>query len=187
MLAPSVRRPSQGQARTLLMFACGLTLGGAAIALSVWLLSGVVAWVPREVAALGVTACAAFALARDSGVIACSLPQNARQIPRSVFDQRPTRAALRFGLELGVGVRTYLTSTTPYLVAVTLALVAAEPGAAVAMGVGFGVGRFAMPLARSLSPCEQDWDATLAVRLGVLVPTAAAGCAAIAIWLAMSA
>lgn len=79
------------------------------------------------------------------GVLCLDLPQNKRQIPQSVFHDRPLSAAIRFAAELGTGLRTYLPDPSPHALAVVLLLAPgtgwAAVAAAVLAAVGFGLGR----------------------------------------------
>lgn len=85
---------------------------------------------------------------RDLGILSLPLPQNSQQVPREVFHRRIVSAALRFGFELGTGVRTYLPAGTPYILALALLLVVDDLPPALAAGVGFGMGRASMTLFR---------------------------------------
>ncbi len=125
------------------------------------------------VAAVGV-----IAVLRDAGVVTLRLPQNARQVPQSVFDTGLSSAALRFGFDLGTGLRTYLTATTPYLLAIGVLLLAHQPWwYALLAGVGFGLGRVVMPLARSFAD-DSSWDDRLSRCLRWATPVGTALCAA---------
>lgn len=125
-----------------------------------------------EGASVAIVAAVAFGgAARDLGWVSVSLPQNARQVPRSVLDRAPWWAGARFGLELGTGMRTYLTTTAPYVLAAALLLVA-DIHAALAIGVGFGAGRFLQPLLRYFAAEGDAWDERLAARGTLLHPAA---------------
>lgn len=50
------------------------------------------------------------------------LPSARRQVPQTTVDGGSKFGMLRFGLEMGSGVRTYMTSTAPYMVLVALAI-----------------------------------------------------------------
>jgi hypothetical protein len=78
------------------------------------------------------------------------LPQNMRQIPRDVMIGGRSGVA-QFGFELGTGVRTFMPSLAPYMVAVVL-VVAASPLAALLAAVGFGIGRSLLLLELILMP-----------------------------------
>lgn len=93
------------------------------------------------------------------GFVGLHLPQTRQQIPRTVFDRDPARAAARFGYELGTGLRTYLPSAAPHLLAVGLVVLGGPWWGALALGVGFGLGRGLLPTQRALAPDEQRWDA----------------------------
>jgi hypothetical protein len=74
------------------------------------------------------------------------LPQNRRQVPRDIFGKGPLRAGLQFGFEMGTGARTYVTSVAPYAVAAGVLLLAPPFNHALLAGVGFGLGRWAVPI-----------------------------------------
>jgi len=68
---------------------------------------------------------------------------------------RPTRSAFRFAFELGTGVRTYITASAPYGLALVLALclptdLASGLLASAAGALGYGVGRSVVVAAQSL-------------------------------------
>ncbi len=110
-----------------------------------WLLSGLTEPLPAvaRYVLFGVGVLAL--LLRWRGVVDFPVPQNARQIPQEVFAQHPARAAVRFGFELGTGVRTYLPSSLPYVPALAILLLRPPWLGAVALGLGFGVARGALP------------------------------------------
>jgi hypothetical protein len=86
-------------------------------------------------------------LLRRLGWLRFPVPQNARQIPQDVFAQHPTKAAARFGFELGTGVRTYLPSSLPYLGVLIILLLRPPYLGALAIGLGFGLARGLVPVA----------------------------------------
>lgn len=86
------------------------------------------------------------------------LPQNGRQVPSSVIFDGGRLGAVRFGFEMGTGLRTFMTSSLPHLAALTVALFAAWPHALLA-GAAFGAGRAVMPLVRMASGDAPRWDA----------------------------
>lgn len=151
----------------LAAFGVGLVLGGLLSASVLWLLSGLASPLPPPARYLTVLGFALVAVLRDAGIVRFRLPQNARQVPREVL-RRPVRGALRFGFELGTGVRTYLSATAPYAVAVALLLLTPQPLDAVLAGAGFGLGRAATPLIRFASGAGEEWDAKLRSRLPLL-------------------
>jgi len=124
---------------------------------------------------------AAFAVAavlRDLGAVRFWLPQNQRQVPQEVFGVGRSLGALQFGFEMGTGVRTYVTSTAPFIVLLGVILLAdGDALVAVAAGFGFGLGRAAMPLSRYLSQRRHAWDARLDAHLRWMVPVSTATCA----------
>lgn len=141
------------------------------------LLSGLSAPLPSSWRYATIAAVALLGLLRETGVVTIPLPQNARQVPQDVLRRSPRRGALRFGFELGTGVRTYLSATAPYVLAVAVFLGGQRLEVAALAGVGFGAGRAATPLIRRASGAVEDWDADLRTRLRVIT---VAGCAALA-------
>jgi len=99
-----------------------------------------------------------LALLREFDVIEISLPERATLVPRSVLDRAPDQAAIWFGFELGLGFRTRVPSTAPYLLAAALLLLATSPLVFFGTGLAFGIGRFVMAAERYASPDGDDWD-----------------------------
>ncbi len=153
------------------LFTAGLLVGGVLSAVVLWLAGGLVTSLAEPVRHGLVLALAGLGLLRDIGVVRFPLPQNARQVPQEVLRRSITRGALQFGFELGTGVRTYVSATTPYVLAAALLLVTSDTGGiavAVLAGVGFGAGRALTPLARYVSGRQTDWDDALRSRLRVI-------------------
>jgi hypothetical protein len=81
------------------------------------------------------------------------------------FRRRPLSVALQFGFELGTGVRTYVPSAMPYVLALGLLLHLVPLLGAVAAGVGFGLGRAAMIWLRYQSLDRDRWDTLMSLRI----------------------
>jgi len=144
----------------------GLLGGGLCTALLLSLASGLAAPLPPAWRYAAVVAVALLGLLRDLGAVRFPLPQNARQ--------DLLRGSLQFGFELGTGVRTFVSATSPYVLAVALLLLGQQLPAAVLAGLGFGAGRAATPLLRRLSGAAEVWDDDLRARLPVVKAGAAA-------------
>lgn len=142
--------------------------------LLLFLLSGLVRWVPTELEVMLFAGAVVAAALRDLSVLSFPLPQNARQVPREVFQRGLSRAALQFGFEMGTGARTHMTSTAPYLAALGILLLADRIEIAVLVGVSFGLGRSLMAAARYASAQGDWWDEELRTELHWLVPAATA-------------
>jgi hypothetical protein len=139
-------------------------------ALIAWVLGGLLRWTPSESRGILLGIFAFAVVSRDLGMVSFPLPQSTRQVPRTVFDKGPARAAFRFGFELGTGLVTYVSSGGPYiLLAVTLLLVE-SPLVAIALGLSFGFGRFLTPFLRSHSPDRTNWLQRLESNIGLLSP-----------------
>jgi hypothetical protein len=150
-------------------------LGALLSALVLFVVSGLLTPVPAEVRHVLVVALAVAGVLRDAEVVRFPLPQNARQVPQDVLTRDVARGSLRFGFEMGTGVRTYVSSTVPYVLVAALLLTAPGWVTATAAGVGFGVGRAITPTARYASPDGERWDAALRTRLRAIKLTAGVG------------
>jgi hypothetical protein len=104
-----------------------------------------------------VVAAGLFVLAGECGLHRVVLPHRRAQVPSTVIAAGGDAGALRFGFEMGSGVRTHMPSNLPYLPLVAVLLVSSWP-AALACGLGFGLGRAAMALGRHYSGDGIWWD-----------------------------
>jgi hypothetical protein len=155
-LLPPVRRRSSNDIRVGLAFLAGTTVGAGAVGVLLTLAGGLLSPVPETVR-LGLAAAAALAiLAVDRGLLGrrVRLPQTPRQIPSVVVAVRRPGNAWRFAVPYGTGLRTYLPSPSPHVLAVGLVLVAPS-WAALAAALAFGAGRGLSLLVRS---CTRDRD-----------------------------
>jgi hypothetical protein len=160
------------------VFTVGLLAGGVCTATALWLLSGLASAVPLDWRYGVVVVVAVLAALRDADVLWIPMPQNARQVPQDVLQRHLLRGSLQFGFELGTGVRTYVTASAAYVVAIALLLVGDGYLDALLTGVGFGLGRAATPLMRVASGSGDAWDRTMGRRLPLMT---VAGCAVLAV------
>ncbi|MFB4276867.1 MULTISPECIES: hypothetical protein [unclassified Nonomuraea] len=157
-------RALTSQGAVLAAFTAGLVLGGVTSAGVLWLLSGLTAPVPdvwRHPLIVGV---AVLGVLNETRIVRLPLPQNARQIPQDVLRRRARLGAAQFGFELGTGVRTYVSTTAPYVVAAGLLLSHPTLSAALLTGAGFGLGR-ALTAVLSYLARDAGWDARMLARL----------------------
>ena len=161
-LAPPVGRSTKQRTEALLAFAVAATAGGATTGIVLWLFSGLTEPLPSTVVQVVLVVGIAVALLIEGAGLEGRLPGARRQIPPSVFDRRPVDAAVRFGFELGTGVRTYMVAAAPVLLALTVLI--GRPGVvgALATGAGFGVGRGVLPALRHGAGDPTAWDRRLA-------------------------
>lgn len=139
-------------------FGAGLITGGvlsAVVLLTVGSLLRLAA--PHGVWAGLLWAWSAVVLVREFGGLRLSLPQNARLVPSTVFRLGRLLGPYQFGIEMGSGVRTYVTSGLPYVLVPVIALFAGLPGA-LAAGIGFGLGRQLMTAANLRFSDDGSWD-----------------------------
>jgi hypothetical protein len=104
-----------------------------------------------------IAAAALFILAGECGLHRVVLPHRRAQVPSTVIASGGDAGALRFGFEMGSGVRTHMPSNLPYLPLLAVLLVSSWPAALVS-GLGFGLGRAAMALGRHYSRDGTWWD-----------------------------
>lgn len=112
---------------------------------------------PEAVRLAGLAGFSVVVAGNELGLWRAPLPQNARQVPASVIFDGGRVGALRFGFELGTGLRTFLPSALVHLVALAVALFATWPQGLL-VGVGFGLSRALMPLLRQASGDLDGWD-----------------------------
>lgn len=151
-------------------YGAGALLGGVTTALVAVVLSGLASPLPTAGVLTVMVAFAFAAVLRDVGVVRFWLPQNARQVPQEVFAFGRARGAFQFGYEMGTGVRTYVTSTAPFVVLLGVVLLADGAFVGVVAGLGFGLGRAVMPVLRYLSEQRASWDVHLKSQLRWIVP-----------------
>jgi hypothetical protein len=151
----------------LVTFVSGLLLGGVLTALVLWLMSGLAAPIGPQARQALVIAIAALGVLRETKLLRIPLPQNARQIPQDVLQSRPRLGALQFGFELGTGVRTYVSSSAPYVLALGLVISHLHVGAAIAVGIGFGAGR-ALSASLQYWSRQASWNTQVATRLPLI-------------------
>jgi hypothetical protein len=158
------------------VFSAGLLLGALLSATVLWLLSGLLTPVPAGWRQGLLVLAAVAAVARDAGWLRLPLPQNARQIPQQVLQRHLVRGTLQFGFELGTGVRTYVSSSAPYVLVLAV-LLTGGPATALAIGCGFAAGRALTPALRLASGAPAAWDERLTARLRPLTCLACVGIA----------
>jgi F0F1-type ATP synthase membrane subunit c/vacuolar-type H+-ATPase subunit K len=166
LFSPGWRAPVR-QGQVLAVFTLGLLLGGTLTATVLWLLSGFAAPLPGAVRTGAILAVAALGVLREAGWIRVPLPQNARQIPQEVLRTRVRRGALQFGFELGTGVRTFVSASAPYVVALGLLLAHQGPATTALTGTGFGAGR-AVTAAIRYASRHDEWDDRRVTRMPLL-------------------
>lgn len=137
-------------------------------ALVLWVVSGLATPVPEPVRYWIVVAVAVLGVLRDAGVVRVPLPQNARQVPQTVLTGDVATGSLRFGFEMGTGVRTYVSSTVPYVLVAALVLTAPGIVTAIAAGAGFGIGRALTPTVRYAAHDGETWDDVLHTHLSTI-------------------
>jgi hypothetical protein len=98
----------------VLTFFAGAVLGALTAVFPLWLASGLMQPVPPSLRVGMLVLIASFTVLRDWEIIRFRLPENRRQVPQIVFAKGRSRAALQFGFEMGTGVRTYVTATSPF-------------------------------------------------------------------------
>lgn len=109
-----------------------------------------------------------------------NLPQNRRLVPQDVIRRADVEGPLQFGFEMGTGVRTFMPTALPHaLVVIVVLLGGLGPG--ILAGLGFGLGRALMPIARVRHGDPAAWDRLLAHRLRLVGQLCAAAFALAAV------
>lgn len=163
-----MRRGTRIGRQTIAVLALGLAAGGVVTGLIVAVAGGLLSWVPATVGSYIVAAVALAVVLRDLDVVSIPLPARKWQVPRSILDLEPRRAAAGFGFQLGLGFRTYVTASSPYLLVVALIFLKAPLTLCLACGAAFGLGRLAIALGRYLSADGDDWESLADSRAGML-------------------
>lgn len=153
MLISSVWR---GIGRSYFVF--GLLIGGVLTASLLSILGSAIFqwWVPptsREFVLAGIVM---MVTAASPWLLRMRYAQNRRQVPEAVRNRGPRVGAFQFGFEMGTASRTFMPTTMPHVVLVGLLLVVSMP-TAVAVGIGFGLGRALVPLLRSYNQYDLEW------------------------------
>lgn len=89
--------------------------------------------------------------ARDLFFPEVRLPHYSRQIPRSTLTDHGTVGSFAFGVQMGLGVVTHLTSASLYAVVGAVLLLGPPITVALAAGAGFSAGRAVPMFARAVS------------------------------------
>lgn len=154
-------RAAKRPALAVAYFTTGLLLGAVVTTSFLWLMSGIGTGLSEAVVMTLVFVAAALVVFRDFGLVKLAIPGPRRQVPSSVFRLGLNRAALIFGFEMGTGVRTYITGTVPYLAALVIVLMGQDLLDAIAVGLGFAMGRAFIPFWRVSSRDRDRWLARL--------------------------
>ncbi len=128
---------------TAAWFVAGSVAGGLTLGLAMAGLAAAVMAISPGATTLLALACAGAALAAvsDSHLAGVRLPIHQRQVNERWLDQfRPWVYGAGFGWQIGVGLATYIKTAAVYLMVVLVAL-SGDPGAAIAVGVLFGLVR----------------------------------------------
>jgi hypothetical protein len=152
VLLPPARHRSLRDAKIVAAYLAGTTGGALLTTTGLWLLSGLAGPLrPATRVALLAAGALVVTLAKVGPLAGkLRLPESRRQIPAAVFGGGLVRGAFRFGLEMGSGVRTYVPSPAPYVLALVVLLGWLPLALALLAAVGFGIGR-ALPLLAPLA------------------------------------
>ena len=154
MLLPAGRRRSARDLPVLASFLAGTVGGALTSGMFLWLLSGLGEPVDRRLRIGVLVLVGSFLWAVRHGPLDghVRLPERRHQISSMVLSGSATRGARRFGFALGTGVRTYVPSGAPYVLAAALLLARPTALTAAVAATGFGAGRALPLLARFARP-----------------------------------
>ena len=135
--------------RLWLVFVAGLAIGGALSATAIGLVAAL--WPHSAVSAVIAAAIAVSLAIYDFVVSKVDLPQRRSLIPQEVFLRGRGAGFLRFGIEFGSGMRTFVTSASPYILIVMLLGLPVSFLQTILAGLLFGAGRSIGPLQAVIS------------------------------------
>lgn len=138
----------------------GLIAGGALSGVAIGLLAALLPWTPSSGSVLVVAVIAIALAVYDLCVKKVNLPQRRELIPQEVFFRSHAFGFLRFGLEFGSGVRTFVTSASPYILIAVMLGQSASFTEVVLIGAAFGFGRSIGPL-QALLADDRFWSQDL--------------------------
>ena len=145
----------------LLIFVLACLAGGAATGLAVGLIGALVPplHLPGLAGVLAVLLLSVLAALRDLNIVAKFwLPENQRQVRSTVRLLPNSVGAAMFGVELGSGVRTYVSGTAPYIAILVVGLFADAFAAAILAAGSFGLARGLVAVDRFLHTDTERWD-----------------------------
>ncbi len=178
MLLPPQRRRSLFDYKVVAAYLAGTSSGAILTALVAWILSGFTEPLNDGIRAALLIVGGVFVWTCKHGPLenVITLPEARRQIPAEVFGGSLVHGAFRFGVELGTGVRTYVSSAAPYILLLVLVLARPTLANALLAGLGYGLGR-AVPLMVQLIAALQHRTTSAFLRgSGYLTSTAASLC-----------
>ncbi|MDQ4129594.1 MAG: hypothetical protein M3133_01155 [Actinomycetota bacterium] len=161
MLASPVWRARPRQTWALATFTLGLLAGALTTGAALLVIAGLLSPLPVTLRLWVFLAIALFTLLHELGVAALPLLQPRWQVPREVFEHGLVSGSLKFGFELGLGFRTYVSASSVYVLAGGLALLTTAPLMTFAAAVGFGLGRATPPWMRYWHGRREAWDEAL--------------------------
>jgi hypothetical protein len=139
-------------------FMLGLILGGVAAAAALLIFGSLLRLpLPSTAWSALVAVLMVMVALREFDVATFWLPENKRLVPEHVDRYGRFFGPLQFGLEMGTGMRTYLPTGLPHVLAISVALLA-SPMLALTAGMGFGIGRASMTQANLQFSDDNSWD-----------------------------
>lgn len=136
MLSSHLEAGVRVKGRAVSGFLLGVATGGWFTLLVALGLSGLLSWLPLVVRLGALSVFLLFAVAHRMGRVHTAPWQRKGMIPETRFFGKPMRNFFVFGAELGTGLRTYLPTWFPHVLAVAhlLGLGSVATGAAAALG-----------------------------------------------------
>lgn len=166
------------QRKVVTIFSLGLVLGGIVSAVPIWMLGFLFDWISPTWKSWALLAFGSAAILRDTHVVRFPLPENHRQVPKEALNKDILRGVLQFGFEMGTGVRTFLSSTAPYVLVFAMILLVDNLWLSLLIGACFGVGRAIVPFARYYNGAGETWDQLMERHIRWIAPLGTAVCSA---------
>lgn len=105
------------------------------------ILSGLLSPIPAAARYFLASAALMALVLNGLGIIKLPLPTFPQMIPQERFRFGETAGAAAFGLELGLGFRTYLIAVSPWMIAIVMALAPPPAAGVLAISIGWALGR----------------------------------------------
>lgn len=122
-------------------FILGVATGGLLTGTVLVAIGSLMWWLPSTLGIVAFVIVAIWLGAIETGTIKARLPQSHRMIQPTRFHQSTGSGFFLFGLELGLGFRTYIPRTGPYLLASATVLLVSSWQALLLLAFGWGLGR----------------------------------------------
>ncbi len=133
-------------------------IGGLLIAAGISVLAGLIGWLPPGFRLLAFLLVVALGGVVETGVSAWTPPQRKKMIPPDRFEMGIRGGLFVFGIELGLGFRTYIPHVGPFLLAAFVLFLTPGWVGVILLALGWAMGRGLIVLLRIVIGGSPDLD-----------------------------